>query len=375
MAKTFRVFATCDIGDAIDLLRQKGYEVEIYPKPEAPPKSLIIEKVKSGIDGLITTLRDAIDAEVFEAGKGALKVVSQIAVGFDNINRADANRYLVPFTNTAEVLNDATAEFAFLMMGALARRMWDSEMMVREQKWGAWHPFLPFLGDQISGKTIAVLGTGRIGLAMIKKCTGFDMNVLCYDPVYQNHRFAADMEQIMDLRYKLGMVKEKNWIKYASLEQALAQADFVSLHVPLIREGDSPTHHLINERTLKLMRKSAYLINAARGPVIDENALAKALKERWIAGAALDVFEKEPLAADSPLLDPEIVDRCRLFHHFASGGRITRLSIDPEKGMAGRCVQGLRDVLEKNYGGDITRMPYVVNKEAWTGSGADGEGI
>ena len=372
----FRVFATCHIGDAAEnLLCDKGYALEVYPGPEAPPKSLIVEKVAGGIDGLITTLRDPIDAEVFEAGKGALKVVSQIAVGFDNINRADANRYLVPFTNTAEVLNDATAEFAFLMMGALARRMWDSEMMVREQKWGAWHPFLPFLGDEISGKTIAVLGTGRIGLAMIKKCTGFDMNVLCYDPVYQNHRFAADMEQIMDLRYKLGMVKEKNWIKYASLEQALAQADFVSLHVPLIREGDSPTHHLINERTLKLMRKSAYLINAARGPVIDENALAKALKERWIAGAALDVFEKEPLAADSPLLDPEIVDRCRLFHHFASGGRITRLSIDPEKGMAGRCIQGLRDVLEKNYGGDITRMPYVVNKEAWTGSGADGEGI
>ena len=372
----FRVFATCHIGDAAEnLLRDKGYTLDIYPGPEAPPKSLVVEKVASGIDGLITTLRDPIDAEVFEAGKGTLKVVSQIAVGYDNINRADANRCRVPFTNTAEVLNDATAEFSFLMMGTLARRMWDSEKMVREQKWGAWHPFLPFLGDEISGKTIAVLGTGRIGLAMIKKCTGFDMNVLCYDPVYQNHRFAADMEQVMDLRHKLGMVKEKNWIKYASLEQALAQADYVSLHVPLIREGAAPTYHLINERTLKLMRKTAYLINAARGPVIDENALAKALKERWIAGAALDVFEKEPLAADSPLLDPEIEDRCRLFHHFASAGRITRLSIDPEKGMAGRCIQGLRDVLEKNYGGDITRMPYVVNKEAWTGSGADGEGI
>ncbi|MBZ5509397.1 MAG: D-glycerate dehydrogenase [Acidobacteriia bacterium] len=372
----FRIYATCHIGDAAEnLLRDKGYALDVYPGPEAPAKSLIVEKAASGVDALITTLRDPIDAEVFEAGKGTLKVVSQIAVGFDNINRVDANRYRVPFTNTAEVLNDATAEFAFLMMGTLARRMWDSEKMVREQKWGAWHPFLPFLGDEISGKTIAVLGTGRIGLAMIKKCTGFDMNVLCYDPVYQNHRFAADMEQVMELRHKLGMVREKNWIKYVSLEQALAQADFVSLHVPLIREGGSPTYHLINERTLKLMRKEAYLINAARGPVIDENALAKALKERWIAGAALDVFEKEPLAADSPLLDPEIEDRCRLFHHFASGGRITRLSIDPEKGMAGRCIQGLRDVLEKNYSGDITRMPYVVNKEAWTGSGADGEGI
>ena len=372
----YRVYATCHIGDAAEtLLREKGYALEVYPGPDAPPKSLIIEKVGSGVDGLITTLRDPIDAEVFEAGKGTLKVVSQIAVGFDNINRADANRYKVPFTNTADVLNDATAEFTFLMMGALSRRMWDSEKMVRQQTWGAWHPFLPFLGDEISGKTIAVIGTGRIGLALIKKCLGFDMNVLCYDPVYQNERFVSDTQLLMDLRQKLGMVKERNWIKYVPLDEALSQADFVSLHVPLVREGKTPTYHLMNERTLKLMRKDAYLINAARGPVVDEQALAKALKERLIAGAALDVFEKEPLAADSPLLDPEIEDRCRLFHHFASAGRITRLSVDPEKGMAGRCVQGLLDVLEGNYGGDVTRMPYVVNKEAWTVQGLYGEGI
>lgn len=376
MSKTFKVYATCHIGDAAEnQLRERGCELEIYPGPEAPPKKLIIEKVGSGIDGLITTLRDPIDAEVFAAGNGRLKVVSQVAVGFDNINRADANRYKVPFTNTAEVLNDATAEFTFLMMGTLSRRMWDSEKMVRGQTWGAWHPFLPFLGDEISGKTIAVIGTGRIGLALVKKCLGFDMNVLCYDPVYQNQRFAADVQTLMDLRYRLEMTRTKNWIKYVSLEDALGQADYVSLHVPLVREGKTPTYHLINERTLKLMRKDAYLINAARGPVVDEHALARALKERWIAGAALDVFEKEPLPADSPLLDPEIEDRCRLFHHFASAGRITRLSTDPEKGMAGRCIQGLLDVLEGNYGGDVTRMPYVVNKEAWTNQGLYGEGI
>ena len=376
MNKKFRIYATCHIGDAAEtLLRERGCELEVYPGPEAPPKKLIVEKVGGGIDGLITTLRDPIDAEVFAAGNGRLKVVSQIAVGFDNINRADANRYKVPFTNTAEVLNDATAEFTFLMMGTLSRRMWDSEKMVREKKWGAWHPFLPFLGDEISGKTIAVIGTGRIGLALIKKCLGFDMNVLCYDPVYQNQRFATDVQTLMDLRYRLEMTRTKNWIKYVSLEDALGQADYVSLHVPLVLEGKTPTYHLINERTLKLMRKDGYLINASRGPVVDEHALARALKERWIAGAALDVFEKEPLPAESPLLDPEIADRCRLFHHFASAGRITRLSTDPEKGMAGRCIQGLLDVLEGNYGGDVTRMPYVVNKEAWTNQGLYGEGI
>jgi glyoxylate reductase len=280
----FRVFATSRIGDAAEnLLRARGYDLEVFQGPEAPPKKLIIEKVKSGIDGLITTLRDPIDAEVFEAGKETLRVVSQIAVGFDNINRADANRYKVPFTNTAEVLNDATAEFSFLMMGALSRRMWDSEKQVREQKWGAWHPFLPFLGDEITGKTIAVIGTGRIGLAMIKKCLGFDMNVLCYDPVFQNKKFVADVQLLMDLRHRLGMVKDPSWIKYVPLEEALSQADYVSLHVPLVREGSTPTFHLINERTLKLMRKDAYLINAARGPVVDENALAKALRERIAA--------------------------------------------------------------------------------------------
>jgi glyoxylate reductase len=365
----YRIFATCHIGGAaFDLLRERGYSLDIYPGPEAPPKALVLEKVRGGIDGLITTLRDKIDAEVFEAGKGTLKVVAQIAVGVDNINRADANRFKVPFTNTADVLTDATAEFAFFILGALARKLWSSEKLVRENRWGSWHPFLPFLGDEVSGKTIAVIGTGRIGQALIRKCLGLSMNVLCYDPAYQDHKFVAAVQRIMDHQRSEGLQKERTSIGYVSLEEALGQADFVSLHVPLVRpgEGGEPTFHLINERTLRLMRKDAYLINTSRGPVVDEAALYKALKERWIAGAALDVFETEPLPSDSPLRDPEIEDRCRIFHHFASGARATRLSTDPEKGMAGRCAQGLIDVLEGNYGGDFTKMPYVVNKEAFT---------
>lgn len=137
--------------------------------------------------------------------------------------------------------------------------------------------------------------------------------------------------------------------------------------MPLLREGEAaqPTFHMINERTLKIMKPTAYLINTARGPVVDELSLAAALKAGIIAGAALDVFEKEPLAADSPLRDPAIEDRCRLFHHFASAGRITRLSTDPAFGMAGRCAQGIIDVLDGNYGGNPAKMPYVVNKEAF----------
>ena len=368
LAMPFRVYATCNVGEpALNRLRERGYEVEVYANSDPPPKSLIVDKVRKGVDGLITTLRDSIDAEVFEAGRGKLKVVSQIAVGFDNINRADANRYKIPFTNTADVLTEATAEFAFFMLGAVARKLWPSEKLVRENRWGAWHPFLPFLGDEVTGKTVAIIGTGRIGLAMIKKCTGMDMNILCYDPAYENREYIAGMQSLMDLRHERGIQKHKTQIKYVKFENALAEADFVSVHVPLLRDGESstPTLHLFNEKTLRMMKPSAYLINTSRGPVVDEAALAKALKQRWIAGAALDVFEKEPLPANSPLRDPEIEDRCRLFHHFASGATETRLSPDPNIGMAGRCAQGLIDVLEKNYGGDFTKMPYVVNKEAF----------
>ncbi len=306
----FRVFATCDMGPALDVLRDRGYQVEVYPEPTAPPKSAIIEKARSGIDGLITTLRDQIDAEIFEAGKNTLKVVAQFAVGFDNINRADANRYKVPFTNTADVLTEATAEFAFFMLGSVARKLWPAEHLTRENQWGFWHPYLPFLGDEVTGKTIAIIGTGRIGLAMIKKCAGFDMNILCYDPAYQNHEYVKAIQETVDLRQARGIQKEKTWIKYVSF-------------------------------------------------------VAKAIRDNWIAGAALDVYEKEPLPADSPLRNPAIEDRCRLFPHFASAAKITRLSTDPNKGMAGRCVQGLIDVLEGNYGGDVKKMPYVVNKEAF----------
>ncbi len=364
----FRVFATADIGDAaFQRLRERGYEVEVYPHPEPPPKSLILEKVRSGIDGLITTLRDPIDAEVFEAGKGTLKVVAQDAVGFDNIDRAAANRCKIPFANTPDVLTEATAEFAFFALAALARKLWPAEHLLRENKWGYWHPYLPFLGDEVTGKTIGIIGTGRIGQAVIKKCVGFDMNILCYEALGPNQKFATAIQEEMDLRHNHGLQNEPTFIKYVPLDEALGQSDFISIHVPLLLPGesDSPTYHLINEQTLRTMKPTAFLVNTSRGPVVDEQALAKALKEKWIAGAALDVYEKEPLPPDSPLRDPEIEDRCRLYPHFASAARITRLSVDPNRGTAGRCVQALIDVLEQNYGGDITKMPYVVNKEAF----------
>lgn len=364
----YRVFATCDIGrEALDLLRQRGYDLEVYDQLEPPPKSLIIEKVRSGIDGLITTLRDRIDAEVFEAGRGTLKVVAQDAVGVDNISRADANRCRIPFTHTPDVLTEATAEFALFMLGCVARRLYPSERLVRENRWGAWHPSLPFLGDEVTGKTVGVIGTGRIGQAFMKKAAALDVNFLCYTPTHPSHVFIRKIQDELDLRFRHGFTTGQRTARYVTFEEALGGADFVSIHVPLLREGDSrtPTFHLFNQKTLRLMKPTAFLVNTSRGPVVDERALADALRTRVIAGAALDVFEKEPLPADSPLLAPELEDRVRLFNHFASAGRITRLSPDPDQGMAGRCVQGLIDVLEGNYNGNPAQMPYVVNKEAF----------
>lgn len=359
-----RIFATCDIGrEALDRLRERGYLVEVYDQLEPPAKSLIIEKVRSGIDGLITTLRDPIDREVFEAGKGTLKVIAQDAVGFDNINRADANEYKIPFTNTPEVLTEATAEFALLMLGAVARKLYPSERLVRENRWGAWHPYLPFLGDEVTGKTTGVIGLGRIGQAFIKKALGFDANFLCYDSTSTPEDFLDAVQEEMNLRHRNGFSAKQRTIRMTTLEEVLTGSDFVSLHVPLVREGKTPTYHLINDETLRLMKPTAYLVNTSRGPVVDEAALATALKNRVIAGAALDVFEKEPLPPDSPLRDPELEDRVRLFHHFASAGRITRLSTDPNRGMAGRTVQSLIDVLESRV--TLAELPCVVNKEAF----------
>ncbi|HEY7510216.1 MAG TPA: NAD(P)-dependent oxidoreductase [Vicinamibacteria bacterium] len=367
-ATTFRIFATTDIGpQALQRLRDKGWQLEVYDKVEPPPKSLILEKVRSGIDALITTLRDPIDGEVFAAGKAAgLKIVAQDAVGFDNIDRAAANEHRIPFSHTADVLTDATAEFAFLIMGAVARMTWPSEQMVREQTWSTWHPYHPWLGDEVTGRTVAVIGTGRIGKSFIKKAVGFDMDVLCYDPVFQDQRHVAGVQRVMDARLAEGLTKRQQRIAYVPFEQALREADFVSLHVPLTRPGEAeePTFHLMDERRLRLMKPTAYLVNTSRGPIVDENALSRALLEGWIAGAALDVFEKEPLPADSPLRDERLKLKLRMFHHFASAARATRLSPDPDVGMAGRTVQAVIDVLEDRYP-NPGAGPYVVNKEAF----------
>ncbi|MEW6125733.1 MAG: D-glycerate dehydrogenase [Acidobacteriota bacterium] len=363
-----KIFATADIGTpALNRLRELGYAVEVYTEIEPPPQALIIEKIQSGIDGLITTLRDKLDETVFATGAGTLKVIGQMAVGIDNIDREAANRYGIPFTNTPDVLTEATAEFALFMMGAVSRKLYPSEKLVEENRWGCWHPYHPFLGDEVTGKTVAVIGAGRIGKAFAKKCIGLDMDVLLYNAHSRDERFVEFAAREMQLRFDAGFSRRLHRIAYVSFETALRDADYVSLHLPLKMPGqsDTPTFQLINQGALELMKPTAYLINTSRGAVVDERALYEALLNKKIAGAALDVFEKEPLPKDSFLRDGRLKDRLRLFHHFASGTQETRLSPDPDTGMAGRAVQGVIDVLENHYQGDLTAMPFVVNKEAF----------
>jgi glyoxylate reductase len=372
MAARYRIFATCDIGEeALARLRERGWELEVYPEVQPPPQELVIEKVRSGIDALVTTLRDRIDDEVLTAGAASgLKIVAQMAVGFDNIDRAAANRHRIPFANTADVLTDATAEFTFFILGAVARRLYPAEAQVRAHEWATWHPHKPWLGDEVTGRTLAVVGMGRIGRSLAQKAVGFDMDVLCYDPSPRVGEFLTKMRKVADLRWREGLSRRRQRIESLALDEALRAADFVSLHVPLVLAGTGrpPTFHLVDEERLRCMKPTAYLVNTSRGPVVDEQALARALREGWIAGAALDVFEREPLPDDSPLRDPSLVLNLRLYPHAASAARATRLSPDPEVGMAGRCVQAVIDVLEGRYGGDPRSMPYVVNKEAFTDS-------
>jgi glyoxylate reductase len=245
--------------------------------------------------------------------------------------------------------------------------LYPSERLVVEGTWPSWHPYAPFLGDEVTGRTIAVIGTGRIGKSLIKKAVGFDMNVVCYDSDYEDHKFVESIQRVMDIRAKEKLVTFQQSIRYVPFEEALKIADYVSLHVPLLmpHESKNPTFHLMSEPQFKMMKNSAYVINTSRGPIVDENALYRALKEDWIAGAALDVFEVEPLPMDSPLRDPALGMKLRMFHHFASGATQTRLSPDPNVGMAGRTVQAVLDILENRYDGDPTKMPYIVNKEAF----------
>ncbi len=268
-----RVFITRRIPEnGIELLR-KHFEVEVWEDEGEIPRDVLLEKVRD-TDALVTMLSERIDREVFDSAP-KLRIVANYAVGYDNIDVEEATKRGIYVTNTPDVLTDATADFAWTLLLATARKLVEADNFVRSGEWKrkgvAWHPLM-FLGHDVYGKTIGIVGFGRIGQAVARRAKGFGMRIL-----YNARSRKPEAEKELGAEFR-------------PLDELLKESDFVVLAVPLTNE----TYHMINEKRLKLMKPTAILVNIARGKVVDTEALVKALKEGWIAGAGLDVFEKEP---------------------------------------------------------------------------------
>ena len=296
-----KVFITRLIPEAgINLLKEVGFEVEVSDFDGVLPQPQLLQKVK-GVDAILSLLTDKMNAEVMEAAGPQLKIIANYAVGIDNIDLKDAAVHNVIITNTPEVLTESVAEHAIALMFAISRRIVESDQYMRDGKYIGWAPML-FLGNDLLGKTLGLVGLGRIGAAVAKRMhDGFEMNIIYYD-VKRNEE--------LEKQYHL---------TYVDLETLLKKADFVSIHVPLL----PGTRHLIGETQLKAMKKTAYLINTSRGPVIDEKALVEALKAGEIKGAALDVYEEEPKMAPGLAELPNTV----LTPHTASATEETRAAM------------------------------------------------
>jgi lactate dehydrogenase-like 2-hydroxyacid dehydrogenase len=287
-------------------------DADIWPDDLPPPRDELLRRVR-GVDGFLSLLTDRVDDELLDHAGPQLKVVSNYAVGFDNIDVDACSRRGVAVGNTAGVLTETTADAAFALLMAAARRIPEAYDYVRQDRWKTWGPML-LLGPDVHHATLGILGFGRIGREMAKRGRGFDMDVLYYD-VYPA---SAEDEQRLGARR-------------GTMDEVLAQSDFVTLHVNLTPE----THHLMNRERLATMKSSAILINASRGPVVDPDALYEALKNGVIAGAALDVTEPEPMPGDHQLLT---LPNCLVVPHIASASFATRgkmASIAAENLMAG----------------------------------------
>lgn len=293
-----RVFVTRRIPDEGLRPILEATEATVWPDELPPPRDVLLGAV-DGCDGVLTLLTDSVDAEFLDRAGPGLRVVSNYAVGFDNIDVAEAARRGVAVGNTPGVLTETTADLAFALLMASARRLPEAERYVRAGRWRMWSPTL-LLGSDVHGATLGIVGFGRIGQAVARRAAGFGMTVLCHSRTSVAAALVAELG-----------------VTVVPLDELLRRSDFVSLHVTLTPE----TRHLIDARALALMKPTAVLVNTARGGVVDGRALHAALRDGVIAGAALDVTDPEPIAPDDPLLT---LGSCLVVPHVGSATRATR---------------------------------------------------
>lgn len=304
-------------------------EVELWDDDLPPPRGDLLARVR-GIHGLLSLLTDRVDDELLDAAGPQLKVVANLAVGFDNIDVPACTRRGIPVGNTPGVLTETTADLAFALLMAAARRLKEAVDYVRADRWQTWGPLL-MLGMDIHGATLGIVGFGRIGREMARRAAGFSMHVLYHDV----ERASAEDEAALGAAF-------------VPLERLLAESDFVTVHVNLTPQ----THHLIDAQALGRMKRTAVLVNTSRGPVVDQGALYEALRDGGIFAAGLDVTDPEPMRADDPLVS---LPNCIVVPHIASATHVTRGKM--ARMAADNVLAGLRG----------ERLPTCVNPEVYEG--------
>ncbi|MEC9006089.1 MAG: D-glycerate dehydrogenase [Nitrospirota bacterium] len=319
-----RVLVTRQIPEsALNVLRECA-DVDLWQENVPIPRHVFLKKV-SDIEGLYCLLTDTVDEELLEQAP-RLHVVSTMAVGYDHIDVRACTKRKIPVGNTPGVLTETTADFAFALLMAAARRIGEGSEFVKAGHWGAWDPAL-LLGQDIYGATLGLVGFGRIGQAVARRAKGFGMRVLV------SHTHCVSKE-----------ILRETGVAQVPFDQVVAESDFLSLHVPFTES----TQHLIGQGVFKRMKSTAILINTSRGKVVDQRALYRALKECQITYAALDVTDPEPLSAQDPLL---VLPNCLVVPHIASASVSTRTK------MAIMAVENLRAGLNGQL------LPYCVNPE------------
>jgi len=322
-----KIFVTRKIpGEHLEELKKAGHEVEISEFNRPITQEELVEKVK-GVDALLCLLTDRIDGDLMDAAGPQLKIISNYAVGFDNVDIKAASDRQIPVCNTpSNEVNEAVAEHTWALILSIARRIVEADEATRRGGYKGWEPDI-FIGTNLIGKTLGIIGLGRIGTMVARRAKGYNMTVL-----YNKHEPDPEAEK------ELG-------IKFAPLDELLAKSDFVSLHVPLSDE----TRHMINKETLAKMKKGSFLVNTARGQVVDERDLIEALKSGHLGGAALDVYDNEPN------IDPEFLG----MPNTITTPHIASATLEAREKMGQQAVSTILDSL----GGK--KPENLVNEEVW----------